>query len=186
MGGHKIINQSELHFLTLTIIDWVDVFTRPIYRDIIIDSLKYCQFEKGLILNAYVIMSNHIHLIVRTKEGFELSSILRDFKKFTSKKIIKTILSHKEESRKNWLLSLFNKAEKNKKKTYQVWQKGNYPIELESPKWINQKLNYIHLNPVRNKIVGQPEDYLYSSASSYLGKDGLIELEIIDLGSTIE
>ena len=186
MPGYKIVNQNGLHFLTLTIVGWLDVFTRSDYRTIIMDSLHYCQKEKGLVINAFVLMSNHLHLIGYAKEGYSLSDILRDFKKFTSKKIIQAILENPNESRRDWMIRLFEEYGKynNDNTTYQFWQKGNHPIELESPKWINQKIDYIHLNPVRNGLVEAPEHYLYSSAGDYMGKKGLLEVEVIDLGST--
>lgn len=107
MHGHKIVNQNHIHFITPTIVGWVDVFTKKIYRDIVIDSLIYCQQVKGLNIHAYVIMSNHLHLVISASEGYELSNIIRDFKKHTSKQIIKTILETAEESRSEWMLRLF-------------------------------------------------------------------------------
>ncbi len=186
MNGHKIINQSGLHFITITVVGWVDVFTRQQYRDIIIDSLKYCQKEKGLVLHAYVIMSNHIHLIVHAKETYQLSAIIRDFKKFTAKKIIKTILQNPKESRSEWILRLFKYYAKynSNNDTYQFWQRHNKPIELISPKWIRQKLDYIHLNPVKSGLVQDATHYTYSSAKQYKGEEGLLELSIINLGAT--
>jgi REP element-mobilizing transposase RayT len=187
MHGHKIINQNALHYLTFTVVGWVDVFSRDEYRKIIIDSLIYCQKEKGLMINAYVIMSNHVHLICYTKEPFQLSDFMRDFKKFTSKSILESIQSNTSESRKEWMLRLFSfyaKYNKNNK-TYQFWQQDSHPIELQSPKWINQKLAYLHLNPVRNGLVDNAEDYLYSSARTYLGKPGFIEIEKLALENTI-
>jgi len=91
MGQKNKIYQDHIYFLTLTVVDWIDIFTRPIYRHIIVDSLKYCQKEKGLVIYAWVLMSNHLHLIASNKEGFSLSDILRDFKKFTSKQLIKSV-----------------------------------------------------------------------------------------------
>lgn len=81
----KITNQNAMHFLTFTVVGWLDVFTRKYYRDIIVDSLKYCQKEKGLRLYAFVIMSNHMHLVVSTEIEYELSDVIRDFKKHTAK-----------------------------------------------------------------------------------------------------
>lgn len=101
LHGHKIINQNALHFLTFTVVGWVDVFSRDKYREIIIDSLIYCQKEKGLIINAYVIMSNHVHLICYTKEPFQLSDFIRDFKKFTSKSILESIQSNTLKAERN-------------------------------------------------------------------------------------
>ncbi|MEM8523067.1 MAG: transposase [Bacteroidota bacterium] len=182
MHGHKITNQNNLHFLTLTTVGWIDVFTRSEYRDIVIDSFCFCQHKKGLKLFAYVIMSNHIHLIARAEEQYRLSDIIRDFKKFTAITIIRKIEEEKE-SRKDWLLMVMKyHANYNKNnRTYQFWQQRNHPIELYSPDFIQQKLDYIHLNPVRAKWVLKKEDYLYSSASNYFNGTGLLEVEILDL-----
>jgi putative transposase len=81
MGIKNKISEGYIYFLTLTVVDWVDVFTRPVYRHILIDSLKHCQKEKGLEIYAWCLMSNHLHLIASAKEGFNLSDILIDFKK---------------------------------------------------------------------------------------------------------
>lgn len=99
-GGYKIRNKKEIHFVTFTVVEWVDVFTRKEYRDIIIESLKFCQKEKELLLHGWCIMSNHVHLIASAKNE-NLSDILRDFKKFTSKKIIAAIEKSETESRRD-------------------------------------------------------------------------------------
>ena len=168
----------QVLFLTFATVGWVDVFTRKIYKDILIDSLAYCQKEKGLELYSYVIMTNHVHLVARAKEGFTLSDILRDFKKHTSKTIVKAIINESE-SRREWLLKLLAEAgQQNSKKTnYQLWRNDNHPIELYSEDVINQKVNYIHNNPVEEGIVEREEDYIYSSARDFIGKKGLLELE---------
>jgi len=83
-GGYKIRNQEAIHFITFSVIKWVDVFTRKDYRDIILNSLKFCQAEKALLLHCWCIMSNHLHLIISAKDK-NLSDVLRDFKKYTSK-----------------------------------------------------------------------------------------------------
>jgi len=186
MAGYKIQNQNGLYYLTLTIIDWVDVFTRPVYRDIIIDSLDFCQKEKGLVVHAFTIMSNHIHLICRAKEGsIGLSRIIADFKKFTANQILKTIQTENE-SRRDWMLLVFSYNAKTKanNRHHQVWIQDNHPIALITPKWIKQKINYIHLNAVRAKWVKEAHHYPYSSASNYRDGSGLLDVEIIDLGVT--
>jgi putative transposase len=183
MHGHKISNQHSTYYITMTIVGWIDVFTRDDYRKIVIESLAFCQKEKGLVINAYVIMSNHIHLICYAWEPYRLSDILRDFKKFTSKEIISAIENNGKESRKEWMLNLFKyyaKYNKNNKE-YQFWQHGNKPIELASSEWIDQKLGYIHLNPVRNGMVMKAEDYQYSSAGAYCGLKACLEIEQIHL-----
>ncbi len=186
MHGHKIINQNGLHFLTPTVVGWVDVFTRRKYKDIIIDSLKYCMENKGLVINAYVIMSNHLHLICHAKDGNRLSDILRDFKAHTSKAIIQSILEDKVESRQEWMLRMFKYYAKynSNNKTYQFWKLDNKPIELQSPKWTTTRLDYIHNNPVEAGYVIEAEYYVYSSASNYKNGVGLLDVELIDLRAT--
>ena len=76
---YKIVDHQALHFITFATVQWVDVLTRPAYKDILIESLRYCQASKGLLIYGYVIMTNHIHLICSAEEGYNLSDILRDF-----------------------------------------------------------------------------------------------------------
>ena len=123
-------------------------------------------------------MSNHIHLIARAKENYKLSDILRDFKKHTSKQIIKSI-KEEPESRRDWLLVEMLKAgtKNNKNSKYQLWRNDNHPIELYSNEVINQKANYIHQNPVEEGVVERAADYLYSSAKNMAGEEGLLKVE---------
>lgn len=185
MGGYKITDQQGMYFMTFTVVGWIDVFTREDYKKIIIESFKYCQVYKGLRIHAYVIMSNHLHVIVSTNSKDGISNVIRDFKSFTSKAILRKIENSKTESRKDWMLNLFKHfADKNKLGTkHQFWIHNNRPIELSSPKFVNQKLDYIHLNPVRAGIVDDPLKYKYSSARSYIGQEGLISIELVVLMS---
>ncbi|WP_040495913.1 REP-associated tyrosine transposase [Fulvivirga imtechensis] len=178
---YKIRDQSKLHSITFSVVEWVDVFTRNLYKDILVENLKYCQENKGLILYAWCIMTNHVHLIICSEEGYNQEDILRDFKKFTSKKLVSVIEDNNQESRKNWMLWLFRSAgEKNgNNKNHQFWQQDNHPIELSTNEMMQQRLDYIHNNPVEAGIVDNPEDYLYSSARDYAGIKGLLEVEFI-------
>jgi REP element-mobilizing transposase RayT len=106
--GYIIRNQSLPHFLTATVVDWIDVFTRKVYRDEVIKCFDYCIKNKGMILFSYVIMSNHIHMIVQSNDG-KLSDLIRDFKKFTAKTILDKIQSEPE-SRREWMLDSFKLA----------------------------------------------------------------------------
>jgi putative transposase len=181
-GGYKIRNQAAIHFITFAVVEWVDVFTRKDYRDIVLDSIRFCQKEKGLLLHSWCIMSNHFHLIVSARDS-NLSDILRDFKKFTSKQIIAAIENNAGESRKEWMLNIFRQqGEKNSRNnTYQFWRQDNLPQELYSAAFIFQKTNYIHQNPVEAGIVARPEDYLYSSAKDYYltKKCGLLDVAFL-------
>ena len=177
---YKAKHTDKAYFVTITTVNWVDVFTRLNHKTTIIDSLRYCQQQKGLEIYAYVLMPSHLHMICRAKEGFELSNIMRDFKKFTSKKIIQNI-QNEPESRREWLLDLFSKACEHLKREqeYKVWQDGYHAEEISSNAFIYQKLNYIHKNPVKDRVVEKPEDYLFSSARNYAELDSLLEIELI-------
>lgn len=180
MGLKNKISEGYEYFITLTVVDWVDVFTRPVYKQIVIDSLKFCQKEKGLVIYAWCLMSNHIHMIVAAKEGFNLSDIIRDFKKYTNKKIIEAIKENPE-SRREWMLNRFEYNAKidDKVKNYKFWQDGSEAKEIHTVEFLREKLNYIHNNPVKAEIVEYPEEYLYSSAKDYSEQKGLLEIEKI-------
>jgi len=185
--GYKIREQHGLHFLTFTTVGWIDLFTRKQCKDIVIASLKYCVEKKGLELYAYVIMPSHLHLILRANESSDgLSSIIRDIKKHTSKKLIEWISTSDKESRREWLVNLFRKhgSENSNNSSFQVWKQDNRPMILEHPKFTLQKLDYIHNNPVVAGIVIKPKHYLYSSARNYTNlEETVIDVEIIDFGS---
>jgi len=173
-GGYKIREQSAPHFLTFSIIGWVDIFTRQSYRDIIIDSFRFCQAKKNLRIGGYVIMSNHVHVIWTAPDG-NLSDIIRDFKTFTSKMMIRQV--HKgPESRKEWLDYMFRFFAKqtNANETYKIWTNDNHPESIYTHEFLISKLHYIHENPVRAGLVKNAPEYLYSSAMNYAGGNGLI------------
>ena len=177
-GQKQTIKTDKAYFLTLTIVGWIDVFTRKNHRDAIIESIKYCQKEKGLNVFAYCVMSNHLHMMVNTNEPFQLKDVIRDFKKFTSKKILQQI-QNEPESRREWMLKLFeDEAESSKKHTYfKFWQVGNHAIELYSEKFVWDKINYIHNNPVEAGLVRNAEEWIYSSASNYQNMESILEVE---------
>jgi REP element-mobilizing transposase RayT len=170
------------------LVAWADVFTRKSYRDFILENLTYSRKEKGLYLYSYVIMSNHIHLVVQQNDE-KLSDWVRDFKKFTSKKLLKMILENPYESRKEWLRMIFEYQAKSISGLgpiairMQFWTHENHAIELNRPDMLESRMKYIHENPLRAGIVEKEEDYLYSSARNpttagkYSGLKGLIELD---------
>ncbi len=176
---YLISDQFAPHFLTMTIVDWIDVFSRSNQKTAIVDSLKYCQENKGLAILAYVIMPNHIHIICRADGKVGLSGIIRDFKSYTAKQIIK-LIREEPESRREWMLDAFSKAAKHLKKDskYQVWQSGNHALEIQTPKFFKEKLRYIHNNPVEEMLVSYPEDYLFSSARNYAGLENYLDIEM--------
>lgn len=154
----------------MTVVDWVDVFIRKNYKWKIVQSLSYCQENKGLEIYGYCLMTNHLHLIAKATGKQSLSAILRDFKSHTAKSIVHMIMEEPE-SRRNWMLDRFQFAGKYLKRidNFKFWQDGNHAEIIYYPKLFYQKLNYIHQNPVKTMIVEKPEDYLFSSARNYAG-----------------
>ena len=182
--SYQIRDQSGLYYFTFQVVGWADIFTRQCYRDIVLDSFTYCRKKKGLELFAYVIMTNHIHTIMRSKNE-KLSDLVRDFKKYNSKRILKEVATNNKESRKDWLEMIFKYYAKFNKRAgeKQLWTHENHAIVLYSNAFIIEKLDYIHTNPVKAGIVEYPEQYLYSSARNYAGLPGI--LDIIELSRTI-
>lgn len=107
---------DELYFITTTVVDWVDIFTHPKYKHILLDSLTYCQQQKGLKIYAWVLMSNLLHAIVSAGAEQSVADIIRDFKKFTSKRILAELEEDPQESRCEWMLNRFRFASANDKK----------------------------------------------------------------------
>ncbi|MEZ7505958.1 transposase [Flavobacterium sp. Arc2] len=179
---YKAITTEEAYFVTITTVGWVDVFTRLNQKYNIINSLKYCQDNKGLEIYAYCIMPSHIHLLCKGTNGFVLSDVMRDFKKHTSKGIIKTIIDEPE-SRREWILPYFQKtcAHLKRIQNYKVLQDGYHAEIVETNWFIKQKVNYIYNNPVRDKVVTLPEDYYFSSARNYAGLENELEIVLLDL-----
>jgi REP element-mobilizing transposase RayT len=184
---YKFFEKSELYFVTYAVVYWIDVFTRDLYREVLIDSWKYCMNNKGLRIYAWCIMTNHVHMFISSNKN-EISGIMRDMKSFTSTTLKKAIINNPQESRKEWMLRLMKQAgtlNKNNK-GFQFWQQHNHPILLDSNKLIDQKLDYlpswqagIHNNPVSAGFVDEPEDYIYSSARDYAGQKGNVEVELL-------
>jgi REP element-mobilizing transposase RayT len=106
-------------------------------------------------------MSSHVHLVFRSIKGEKPELLLGDFKRFTSKELIKAIKENPRESRKEFLLKQFEEAgnKSSNVKNYQFWRHDNKPIEHWTPKVIRQKISYVHNNPVKEGIVFEPQDY---------------------------
>jgi putative transposase len=176
---YKVGEDAIAHFVTFSVIGWIDVFSREYYKEIFVNSLKHCQENKGLKLHAWVIMTNHVHLIISSQTN-KIEDIVRDLKKYTSKQIIAAIKENPTESRKEWMLNLFSFAGKNNNnnKEYQFWKQDYHPIELNSAERLKERLDYLHENPVRSGLVWEPWYYKYSSAIDYYTNEhGLLKIE---------
>ena len=180
-GGYQIRDQKAVHYITFSVVEWVDVFSRAEYRHILLDHIRHAQEHDGLLLHAWVLMTNQFHGLMSAGDGKDLSSILRDIKKYSSVNILKAIEKNERESRQAWMLEIFEKAGKTNARNnkYQFWIQDNHPKECFGREFTEQKINYIHQNPVRAEFVSWAEDYLYSSARDHSGEKGLLTIDFL-------
>lgn len=178
---YQIKNPEGLYFCTLTVVRWIDLFTRPRYRELLLENLQFCQKRKGLHINGYVVMTNHLHLLAWSEPEHPLPQVLKEFKSYTAKVFLES-LKQEPESR-DWILPLFRSHAVHYKpsQAHQVWIHGSHPKEAFSPLVAMQKLEYIHLNPVKAGWVRSPADWVYSSAGNYLRGEGILEVELLPL-----
>ena len=176
---YKFHNSQGAYFISFATVYWLDIFTRQEYFNILEESINYCRKEKGMEVFAYCFMPSHIHLIFRSLNN-DPSGLIRDFKGFTARKLIKAIEENPQESRKEWLLWMMERDGKTKRnvKQRQFWQHHNQPIELWSESVIQQKIDYIHNNPVESGFVTDPIDWKYSSARNYQDDQTILEIDI--------
>jgi putative transposase len=169
---YRIIEQAHPHFLTCTVVAWLPVFTRPETANILLDSFRFLQSNQRLTLYGYVILENHLHM---TASSPDLSKEVGDFKSFTARRTIDYLQTQRAQT----LLSLleFFKARHKIDQLYQLWQEGSHPQEIISDDMMLQKLEYMHMNPVKRGYVDDPVHWRYSSARNYAGLPGLIEVQ---------
>lgn len=147
-------------FFTATILEWKHLLKPDKYKQIITNSLSFLVKEKKVQVFGFVIMNNHIHIIWRIANNYQLSEIQHSFMKFTAQMILKDLRNNHQD-----ILSLFYVGAKDRK--YQIWERNPLSIEIHSNEVMFQKLNYIHNNPVKANLCATPEIYTYSSASLY-------------------
>lgn len=177
--NYKFHDSHGTYFVSFATVQWVDIFVRDEYMRLFLDSVQR-QEKNGLQLNAYCIMTNHVHLVFSATKG-NPGILINQIKSQFSKKFISLLLNNKSEYRKNRLLDMFiNEAKATSaSKHYKLWQHNNKPIELWSNHVIDQKINYIHNNPVKAGMVARPEHWKYSSARTYLGEEGMIDIVVL-------
>jgi len=173
---YRITENNYPFFITATTVAWIPVFTRKPYIEVLIDSLNFCRQHKGLQIFAYVIMDNHIHLVVA---GEKLSETIKEFKSYTAREIVRLA----GEEGKSWLLNQlqFHKHEHKTDSRHQVWQEGFHPQQIYSEDVLRQKAEYLHHNPVRAGLVERPEDWFYSSARNYAGLPGALDIDVLEM-----
>ena len=175
---YKFHNPTAAYFVSFATVYWLDIFTRQVYFNVLQEAITYCRKEKRMQVFVYCFMPSHVHLVFRS-DNEDPSGLLRDFKGYTARKVIKAIQENPQESRKEWLLWMMERAAKSKSNVSkrQFWQQHNKPIELWSPKVIKQKITYIHNNPVVAGFVTNPIDWKYSSARNYADDDTVLKID---------
>mgnify|MGYP000326525602 FL=1 len=167
---YKIVDDQLPHFVTLTVLHWIPVFTRPATVEIILQSLQHL-IADGLKLYAYVVLENHLHLLVQSEQ---LGHDLARFKSYTARQLIAYLADNNVTQILDQLA--FYKKEHKTDRAYQFWQEGCHPEWIQNNDMMRQKIDYIHSNPVKRGYVDLPEHWRYSSARNYLGQIGLIEV----------
>ncbi len=178
---YKFRDNEKLYFISFAVVHWIDVFIRNEYKYELVDSWKYCIENKGLEVYSWCIMTSHVHMIIGIHQN-KLEDIVRDMKSYASTKLHKAIQEHPQESRREWMLWMMERAGKKNSNNadFQFWQQHNQPIELNTNDLMQQKLDYIHNNPVASGFVENPEEWLFSSARDYAGRNGLLEICFIE------
>ena len=170
---YRFAEPDDTYFVTATVVAWIPALVRPEYAAVVVDSLAYARSHLGLQIYAYVVMDNHFHLVGRAPD---LSKTMQSIKRHTAREIVGLA----ERSKHEWLLQQFGFHKKGHKSDslYQVWQEGVHPQQIASEEMLHQKIEYVHVNPVRRKWVDAPEHWRYSSARNYfLGDDSVLGID---------
>ena len=171
--------KEECFFITFQTVDWIDVFIRPVYKQVIVHSLNHFIESKGLVVYAWCLMTHHLHLLVQTRTGISFQDIEKEYKLFTTTKILEAI-DTEPRIRKEWIMNHFHNFGSllGLSKKYHVWQDcdESIPIDLRKKDILLEHFDYIHQNPVRDKIVDIANEYMYSSARDYSGVKGLVNI----------
>ena len=169
-------SENNLYFLTFTVVEKIPVFTNSQYCNVIIENFKFYQENKNLKIFNYVIMDNHVHMIMSHKK--DIGKVVQDFKKYTAKQALELLTNDSRQWIK-YLLKFFKKSYKSVS-TYQFWQEGSHPELIQTQEMYNQKVEYIHNNPVKRGLVYEDRDWYYSSARNLYGLENPFEVDILD------
>jgi Transposase and inactivated derivatives len=182
-NNNSSLSQQDCSYLTFNTVDWIDVFIRPTYKQIIVDALNRCIETRKFKVYAWCLMTNHLHLLARAEDGAGLAAIEKEFKRLTTTKILEAI-DIEPDLRRSWMLQRFEHFSQSLKRIekFQLWQSCTNPsfIDFRQVFRLQERVLYIHENPVRDGIVASPEHYLYSSAGDYAGKKGLVNVSVIN------
>ncbi|RHW20153.1 REP-associated tyrosine transposase [Pseudomonas jilinensis] len=169
---YLICEPDQPHFLTCTVVEWLPLFTRPVLVEILLDCWRHQRTHQDLRLYGYVVLENHLHFVAQSPD---LPKRVSAFKSYTARRII----DHLEHNGPWQALQRLRQYKRTHKvdRTYQLWQEGSHAELVCSEAVMREKLDYIHLNPVKRGYVDRAEHWRYSSARNYIGEQGLIEVD---------
>jgi len=170
---YKVVTKDHSpYFITSSTVSWLPLFGNPIIANIIFDSLRFLQNKKSLSIHAYVLMENHIHLIVSSPT---LEEEIRKFKSFTAR----TCIDWYQKNNKQWILEqlAFNKKAHKVNQKYQFWQEGYHPKLIINEAILTNKLEYIHHNPVARGYVDDPAHWRYSSWRNFMQLESILDID---------
>jgi putative transposase len=177
-----IIPRDACYFLTLNVVDKIDVFVRPAYKQVIADALNHFIAAHEVVVYAWCLMSSHLHLMVKAKAGTGPAYFERDFKKYTTPELLKAI-EMEIDFRREWMMQRFESFCQSLRRIekFNCWQNCSSPLHIDpsDSRLLLERIDHIHENPVRERIVELPEAYLFSSARDYAGVKGLVNVKVI-------
>jgi putative transposase len=178
-------NENDACFINLQTVDAVDIFVRPVHKQVIVHTLNHFIDSKGLKVYAWCLMTHNLHLLIESMPPANLEKLEKEFKLFTTTKILEAIDTEPEE-RKEWMMKRLECSGSilGLIKKYEVWGKSEHHcVDTRKDDLLLEQFDFIHHHPVRDRIVDAPSEYLYSSARDYTGSRGLVNITKL---STIE
>ena len=166
-----ISEEESPYFLTCTVVAWLPVFAYPQLVEIVLESWRFLQRERGVRIFGYVILENHLHWIASAEK---LSEYVGRFKSYSARRIIDELAQRRFSTLLEELR--FFKLQHKIDQEYQLWQEGSHPQQIQNEEMMRQKLEYMHANPVQRGYVDDPIHWRYSSARTYAGRGGLIDV----------
>lgn len=167
--------EGSIFYITSVVYNRIKIFSRPSFIIPILDSLNYYRYQYSCKLIGFVIMFDHIHLLLYPEKVESITEFMRDFKRFTSGRITRQA---KVEGITDWIESFEIAGKETERAEYKVWQDSFWEQTIYTEKFLEQKLDYIHMNPVRAGIVESAVEYPYSSCRNYFKNDiSLIEID---------
>ena len=169
---------NNTYFFTFTILGWCKIFLTDKYCQPIFKWFEYCQKNYQNKIQGYVVMPDHVHVLMfLSKKSPKPAILIMNAKRFIAYELVSLL----NRDNKTELLNYFKKHARTQDRAHhKIFSDGYDSLLVESHKFFLQKLNYIHNNPVRKGLSKEPEEYRYSSASNYVTGSGYYQIDIVD------